>query len=347
MRLRLLSLTVTDDCNFRCRYCYKTRRPSRMPEAVAREAVARLLPRLAPGGFLAFYGGEPLLEIGLVREIVSAARLTGRRAGIRPRFAVTTNGSLVDEDVFEFLEHERFAVTLSFDGAGQDLQRKTGSRTGLLALIERMAASSRLDFEVNSVYTPRTVGSLADDVQGLAARGVSRIHFALAAGEDWKPRDLGRLRRQVGRLRADVLRRRGRLDRGPILNFRDEADRRIRGCNAGRDRLAVDTRGRIWGCALFADLDRATGGRAARRGFSFGTVRRQALPGGAAFRRTAARYAAFTMDRAATARGPCYQCRDVVRCWVCPAQAEWTGGSWTAIPEIICSLRKACWAGAR
>ncbi|MBN2205896.1 MAG: radical SAM protein [Candidatus Aminicenantes bacterium] len=347
MRLRLLSLTVTDDCNFACRYCYQLRRARRMTEAVARTAVDLFLPLLAPGGFISFYGGEPLLEVGLIRETVAAARRAGRRAGIRPRFALTTNGSLIDEETFGFLERERFAVTLSFDGAGQDVQRKAGSRTRLLSLIDRMAASPRLRFEVNSVYTPRSVGSLAEDVLGLVARGVPLVHFALAAAQDWTPRDLGRLRRQADRLRADVIGRYGRLDRGPVDNFRDEAALRIRACNAGRDRLAVDTRGRIWGCALFADLDRAGGGGAVRRGFSFGTVRRPALPGGAAFRRAAGRYEMFAMDRAATARGPCYQCPDVVRCWVCPVQAEMAGGSWTAIPEVLCRLRKACWAGLR
>lgn len=39
MGLGLLALVVTDDCNFRCRYCYKTRRPTRMTDAIARRAV--------------------------------------------------------------------------------------------------------------------------------------------------------------------------------------------------------------------------------------------------------------------------------------------------------------------
>jgi len=346
MRLQLLSLIVTDDCNFCCRYCYKTRRPTRMSEATARRAVDRLLPRLVRGGFISFYGGEPLLEIGLIRETVAAARSKGLRTGVRPRFSITTNGSLIDEDILAFLDRERFAVTLSYDGSGQNLQRRPGSGAHLLSVIDRMRALPRLRFEVNSVFTPRSVGSLSGTVLSMIARGVPRVHFALSAAERWSPRDIGRLGRQVKRLRAGVLERCGRLDRSPVINFRDEALRRIRACNAGQDRLAVDTRGRIWGCVLFADLFRDGGDRAAARRLSFGSIRAAVRPGDGSFRRVAARYARFSMDRAETPREPCYQCPGLGRCWVCPVRAVLAGGAWTAIPDFVCRMQRACLSGA-
>jgi len=346
MRLRLLSLTVTDDCNFRCRYCYKPRRPARMSEATALRAIDRFLPGLARDGFVAFYGGEPLLEMGLIRETVAAAREAGRRTGVRPRFAVTTNGSLVDDDALAFLDREGFAVTLSYDGAGQESQRRPGSGRRLLSVIDGMKSAPRLRLEINSVFTPRSVGSLSGTVLSLIARGVPRVHFGLSAADPWSPRAVDRLRRQVKRLRSAVRERYGRLDRGPVVNFRDEAPRRIRACNAGQDRLAVDARGRIWGCALFADLFRDGGNGAAGRRLLFGSVRGMARRDGASFRRVAARYARFSMDRAETARGPCFSCPLVDRCWVCPVKAVRAGGSWAAIPDSVCRTQKACLSGA-
>jgi uncharacterized protein len=346
MRLRLLSLTVTEDCNFRCRYCAKPRRAARMSETTARDALGLFLPFLAPGGFIAFYGGEPLLEFGIVRETVASARAMARRAGRHLRFSLTTNGSLIDDEVLAFLDGERFSVTLSYDGAAQDAQRRKGSGERLRSVIDRLKASPRLRFEVNSVFRPRSVGSLSETVLGLVARGVPRVHFALSAAEPWSARDLARLRRQANRLRSVALGRYGPLNRGPVVNFRDEAPRRLRACNAGLDRLAVDTRGRVWGCALFADLFREGAGAAARR-YLFGSVRGGVRPGSPRFRTVLARYAGFSMDGAETSRGPCHRCPRVSRCWICPVAALRSGGGWTSIPDALCRIQSACLSDVR
>jgi len=299
------------------------------------------LPRLTRDFYLAFYGGEPLLELDLIRETVAFVRMACRKTGKRPHFSITTNGSLVCEDVLDFFDRERFSLTLSYDGVRQDSQRRGGSGEKLQALIERLTARPRIRFEVNSVFTPSSVESLSGTLLDLIERGVPRVGYSLSVLTPWARKDIDRLRREVKRLRSRVLGRCGRADRGPVVNFRDETPVRIRYCGAGQDRMAVDTGGRVWGCALFADYIRDRADAAALRRFSFGPLDRLAVRSEAFLDRTAARYARFSMDRAETSRGPCFLCPRIGHCWVCPVKAALAGGLLTAIPDFLCDMQKA------
>jgi sulfatase maturation enzyme AslB (radical SAM superfamily) len=299
------------------------------------------LPRLTRDFFFAFYGGEPLLELDLIRETVAFVRKACRKTGQRPRFSITTNGSLVDNEVLGFFGRERFWLTLSYDGDRQDNQRRGGSGEKLQALIERLTAGPRIRFEINSVFTPSSVGSLSGTLLGLIDRGVPRVGYSLSVLKPWARRDIDRLGREVKRLRSRVIERYGRVDRGPVVNFRDETPLRIRYCGAGQDRMAVDTAGRVWGCVLFADYIRDRADAAALRRFSFGPLDRLAGRSEAFFNRTAARYARFSMDWAETSRGLCFLCPRIGHCWVCPVKAAFAGGSLTAIPDFLCDMQKA------
>lgn len=125
---RILVLGVTEACNFRCRYCvfsgtYRTRRmhTSRMMTwDVARPALDEFLTRcirrthIAHGPTVSFYGGEPLLNVALIRKCVAYART--RRPDLDFVFSMNTNGSLLEGDAADFLASERFALMVSLDG---------------------------------------------------------------------------------------------------------------------------------------------------------------------------------------------------------------------------------------
>lgn len=341
MRLRSLALIVTDDCNFRCRYCYKQKRDGRMPVALARRAAAFFLPHLARDSVLAFYGGEPLLAFDLIQEVASLVQAERRGDGQGPRFAITTNGSLSTPDILRFFEDHRFRVTLSFDGAGQNTQRGPGGEGAIRALIDRLSASTRARLEVNCVFTPATIASFEESLMSLLKRGVPRIRYSLSMLEPWTEVDLERLGRGLAGVRSRLEKKSGGARSSPIVNFREGRRRQIRFCPAGQDRLAVDPAGNVWGCVLFADLIRDRGDAELKRRFSYGRVDRLARRFAGAYRRVTANYARFSMDRAATSRGPCFLCPRIGRCWVCPVNARLAGGSFDRIPDAFCKVRAA------
>jgi sulfatase maturation enzyme AslB (radical SAM superfamily) len=340
VRLRSLTLVVTDDCNFDCLYCFKKKARRSMPLSIAEGAVSAFLPYFGRAFNLNFYGGEPLLEFDLIRDAVGFALSAGRPSGRRPRFSLTTNGSLCTDDVLSFLELHRFSAVLSYDGSAQDGQRAPESRKRTRALIRRIVDGRRIGLEVNGVFRPETVGALFETVGELDALGVENIRASLSTLRPWREAETRRLGAEWKKIRAWAGRVAGRRGFQPVANLREEEPPRVRFCPAGRDRMAVDTGGRVWGCALFSDWAKKTGSPAARR-FSFGTVRSFRAAPGRNYARIIPRYEVLSRDRCRTDAGPCFLCPDIGRCGVCPVNAALSGGAPAFIPLSLCRLQKA------
>ncbi|MFZ5427514.1 MAG: radical SAM protein [Thermodesulfobacteriota bacterium] len=116
-----LTLAVTEQCNFRCRYCLysgayldqRVHSSRRMSPGVLDAALEWYFSHTGREKFsLSFYGGEPLLEAGLIRRAVETVRRKGRDTDLR----LTTNASLIDEDTARFLAGNGFHVLVSLDG---------------------------------------------------------------------------------------------------------------------------------------------------------------------------------------------------------------------------------------
>jgi len=130
-----LVLNVTDDCNFRCSYCvyggnhqqYRTHSPKSMSWEVARLAIDEFLAhsRCADSRVISFYGGEPLLNLPLIRRCVAYAEqnCADREVG----FSMTTNASLLRGETSEFLAAKTFMIVVSLDGPSEihDRHRRT------------------------------------------------------------------------------------------------------------------------------------------------------------------------------------------------------------------------------
>ena len=276
----LLQLILTDDCNYGCRYCLQRRGRARMSPAQARRAVDRFHPGRGSRFEIQFHGGEPLLEFPLLVETVAYAKSMARRADARVGFGLTTNGSLCDGEVLDFLARHRFRLSLSFDGAAQDAQRAAGSETRLAALVDRLVRTPSIRLETNSVFTPEAVATLSSSVLGLVEQGVRSVRFAPSYGRPWPPGKIEAFAREVERLRRGLIRPARLTGRVPVRNFSRSLTPRRRFCPAGQDRMAVDPRGGLWGCALLAALARARGGAADRAILPPGTVGRFRRPEG-------------------------------------------------------------------
>ena len=126
---RQISLLVNSRCNFRCSYCYAAQ--SRTDAELSAERIAPFLDRWmsnpcwAPGTELEISfsgGGEPMLSMPAIAEIVPSAIALAERRRRRLRFSMATNGSLLDAGTLDFLERHRFHLFFSFELL-EDLQR--------------------------------------------------------------------------------------------------------------------------------------------------------------------------------------------------------------------------------
>jgi len=133
-----LTMSVTEQCNLRCRYCPYTcgdsgDRPHRDVHMSLDTALSalRLLRRPGPDespATVSFYGGEPLLRFDLIREVVREIR---RADGDRPtRVKIDTNGVLVDDAIADFVVSEEIFLQISLDGPAEVHDRYRRDRAG-------------------------------------------------------------------------------------------------------------------------------------------------------------------------------------------------------------------------
>jgi uncharacterized protein len=119
----MLVLSLTEECNFRCDYCYYSGAYSdsrghadrTMTVQTASAAIEWYFSFHRPEYRIGFYGGEPLLHFPLLEKAVAHAEKK-KRAGTRVIFALTTNGSLMSDDVCDFLAERDFETFVSIDG---------------------------------------------------------------------------------------------------------------------------------------------------------------------------------------------------------------------------------------
>ncbi len=121
-----VALQVTQGCNLRCKYCaysggYENRTHSskRMNRETAIKAIDFLFAHSIDRDriSLGFYGGEPLLEYNLIKECVEYAKR--KSAGKELLFNMTTNATLITDEILEFLYENGFSLTISLDGDRQ------------------------------------------------------------------------------------------------------------------------------------------------------------------------------------------------------------------------------------
>ncbi len=122
--LRNLALNLTNNCNFCCGYCYAKQGNYDIPGLVmtldtAKHGIDLLCESVRKNdsekATIALFGGEPLLEFELIKEIVAYTK-RNMPTSTSIQYLITTNGTLIDKEVAEFMQENGFIVTVSIDG---------------------------------------------------------------------------------------------------------------------------------------------------------------------------------------------------------------------------------------
>lgn len=115
---------LTSQCNLSCSYCFVNRLPANhMTFEKGREVLDWLAENACQGNadplILSFFGGEPLLRFPILKEMVHYGRQRAEACGKRIIFSVTSNGTLLTEEILDFLEKEQISLLYSIDGDRQ------------------------------------------------------------------------------------------------------------------------------------------------------------------------------------------------------------------------------------
>jgi sulfatase maturation enzyme AslB (radical SAM superfamily) len=331
---------LTDRCNFSCPYCYEPKSGRTLSREALLRSVDGLHPLFARDCVVNFYGGEPLLSFDLIRCAVERLERLNRSKGGKTRFSVSTNGSLIDDEVLDFLDEHGFSVLLSFDGTAQDAGRVKGSFDRLAALVPEILARTRIRLETNSVFTAGTVGHLTSSLALLLRFGVRRIHAGVSPRGDWTPAAFRRVEREMATARSLLLERFDRLADVPWIDMAEPDPPGPRRCDAGRGQLALGADGRLWGCFLFPHFFAGKKGAARGEEYCYGDIEAfRADPAGTEARVMRA-VAGLGMMNARTPARHCVMCDEFPTCWICPLAAAFDSGTLGEITSRGCEMAR-------
>ncbi|MGQ9779721.1 MAG: thioether cross-link-forming SCIFF peptide maturase [Bacillota bacterium] len=276
--LKALCLHVAHDCNLRCAYCFAAKGDYRggrrlMPFAVARRALDFLIENSGDRREIEvdFFGGEPLLNMDVVKQVVAYGKERAAESGKNIHFTLTTNGTLLNEEIIEFLNEHMDNVVISLDGRPEVHDAKRYDITGrgsfdricpqALRLVERRGAKS---YFIRGTFTADNL-DFANDVLFLADLGFREISIEPVVGTGapfyLRQEDLPAILVEYEHLAEAVLLREAQgkgfrfyhfqldLYKGPCLV------RRIHGCGAGVEYLAVSPEGDLYPCHQFVSED--------------------------------------------------------------------------------------------
>ncbi len=135
--VKAMCLNIAHDCNLRCKYCFAStgdfgKGRKLMTFETGKKAIDFLLEKSLDRKNLEldFFGGEPLMNFDVVKQIVEYARSREAEYGKKFRFTITTNGVLLDDDKIDFINREMSNVVLSIDGRKEVNDRMRPFRGG-------------------------------------------------------------------------------------------------------------------------------------------------------------------------------------------------------------------------
>ncbi len=274
--VKALCLHIAHDCNLACTYCfadkghYGDEGKKRMSPAVGKKAIDYVI--RASGNRrnieIDFFGGEPLLGFDVVKEIVAYAEEEGKKHGKTFRFTITTNGILLSDDVKAYINEHMSNVVLSIDGKKEtnDKMRTrldgSGTYDAIVPKFQDLAESRGQDnYYVRGTYTAHNL-HFCDDVLHLADLGFKQVSVEPAISAPDVPYALREehlpiLFAEYERL-AEEMRKREKEGRGfNFFHFMIDIEggpcaiKRISGCGAGHEYLAVTPDGALYPCHQF------------------------------------------------------------------------------------------------
>ncbi len=215
-----------------------------------------------------FFGGEPLLNWNVCKEIVKYARNLEDKYNKNFRFTLTTNGLLIDDDVIEFSNREMSNVVLSLDGrkGTNDNMRKTKNGKGTYDLIidnfKKFADSrNQKNYYMRGTYTSFNK-DFAKDIIHMADLGFKELSMEPVVCSSKMPYALKREDIDILKENYDILAKEmiKRYKEGNGFNFYHyDVDltggpciaKRISGCGVGTEYLAITPEGDIYPCHQF------------------------------------------------------------------------------------------------
>lgn len=276
--VKALCLHIAHDCNLACKYCFADEgeyhgKRELMSYEVGKKALDFLVANSGSRTNLEvdFFGGEPLMNFEVVKQLVKYGRSLEEPNNKKFRFTLTTNGVLLDDDILEFANKEMSNLVLSLDGRKEvhDLMRpRRGGQGSYDTVVPKFikAAESRnqMNYYVRGTYTRNNL-DFAKDVIHMADLGFEQISVEPVVADKSesyaiREEDIDTLIKQYDELTAEMIKRKKEGKPFNFFHFMIDLSggpcvaKRLSGCGSGTEYLAVSPSGELYPCHQFMGM---------------------------------------------------------------------------------------------
>lgn len=273
--VKALCLHIAHDCNLACQYCFAEEgeyhgRRALMSFEVGKKALDFLVANSGNRVNLEvdFFGGEPLMNWDVVKQLVEYGRSIEEANNKKFRFTLTTNGVLLNDDILEFANKEMANVVCSIDGRKEinDKMRPFRGGQGSYDLIVpkflKVAESrDQMNYYVRGTFTHNNL-DFAEDVKHLADLGFEQISVEPVVAKPTdsyaiQEEDIPRILEEYDKLALELLDRRKNGKGVNFFHFMIDLTggpcvaKRLSGCGSGTEYLAVTPWGDFYPCHQF------------------------------------------------------------------------------------------------
>jgi len=273
--VKALCLHIAHDCNLACQYCFAEEgeyhgRRAFMSFEVGKKALDFLIAASGNRTNLEvdFFGGEPLMNWQVVKDLVAYGRSQEQEHNKKFRFTLTTNGVLLNDEVIEFANKEMDNVVLSIDGRKEvnDYMRPFRNGKGSYDLIvpkfQKFADSRNQEqYYVRGTFTRNNL-DFAKDVLHLADLGFEQISVEPVVAPDemdyaLRKEDLAKIFAEYDYLAKEIIKREKAKNGFNFFHFMIDltggpcVHKRLSGCGTGTEYLAVTPWGDLYPCHQF------------------------------------------------------------------------------------------------
>ncbi len=277
--VKALCLHIAHDCNLKCKYCFAEEgeyhgKRELMTTEVGKKAIDFLIKASGKRKNLEvdFFGGEPLMNFQVVKDVVEYARSLEKENNKNFRFTITTNGILLNDEIQQYINENMHNVVLSVDGRKNvhDKMRPCANGKGSYDIVmpkyKKLADSrNQTDYYVRGTFTRHNL-DFSEDVFHLADEGFKQISVEPVVAdinEDYAIRqeDLPVIFKEYEKLACKIVesRKKGQwfnffhfmidLTGGPCVT------KRLVGCGSGTEYLAVTPTGDLYPCHQFVGME--------------------------------------------------------------------------------------------
>ncbi len=273
--VKALCLHIAHDCNLACKYCFAEEgeyhgRRALMSFEVGKKALDFLVANSGSRVNLEvdFFGGEPLMNWEVVKQLVEYGRSLEKYHNKKFRFTLTTNGVLLNDEIMDYLNKEMSNVVLSLDGRKEVNDNMRPFRTGqgsydlIVPKFQKLADSrGQNNYYVRGTFTRNNL-DFSEDVKHFADLGFKQMSIEPVVGPEEDPysireEDLPQIMEEYDKLALEYIKREKEgkgfnffhfmidLQQGPCVY------KRLSGCGSGSEYLAVTPWGDFYPCHQF------------------------------------------------------------------------------------------------